>query len=108
MFAYARLRGRPPSATELLDTLARGGAGLDAIVHQFCPVAEDVSECGSRATLTRRGEFDGMRTQSARTPEAELDCAPAGFDAQGRDALTYAENLPAHGEVVRLCFEALK
>ncbi|HET8992429.1 MULTISPECIES: histidinol dehydrogenase [unclassified Rhodococcus (in: high G+C Gram-positive bacteria)] len=90
MLARTDLRGRTPTTAELRGALPRGGVDVDAVLHHVRPVVEDIRDRGADAALDYCEKFDGVRPDSVRVPEAELERALAEIDPAVRAALEVA------------------
>ncbi|UTM35545.1 histidinol dehydrogenase [Rhodococcus pyridinivorans] len=90
MLARTDLRGRTPTTAELRGALPRGGADVDAVLHQVRPVVDDIRDRGAEAALDYCEKFDGVRPASVRVPAAELGRALAELAPAVRAALEEA------------------
>src|SRR5580658_528274 len=87
------LRGRKPadlSRTALTGVLPRASLDVEAAVDRVRPLCEDIRHRGAAAVREYTLRFDGVDLESTRVPQAALDAALAGLDADVRAALEEA------------------
>ena len=84
------LRGRAMTAAQLRAALPRGGVDVDAVVPTVRPIVADIAERGAPAALEYGAKFDGVRPETVRVSQAELDAALNGLDPDVRAALDVA------------------
>jgi len=87
VMARIDLRGAQLTAARLRAALPRGGADVESVLPQVRPIVQAVAERGAEAALEFGASFDGVRPPIVRVPDAALDAARAGLDADVRDAL---------------------
>jgi histidinol dehydrogenase len=87
VMARIDLRGAELTAARLRAALPRGGADVESVLPQVRPIVQAVAERGAEAALEFGASFDGVRPPALRVPDAALDAALAGLDADVRDAL---------------------
>jgi histidinol dehydrogenase len=87
VMARIDLRGAELTAARLRAALPRGGADVESVLPRVRPIVQAVAERGAEAALEFGASFDGVRPPAVRVPDAALDVAVAGLDADVRDAL---------------------
>jgi histidinol dehydrogenase len=87
VMARIDLRGAALTAARLRAALPRGGADVESVLPQVRPIVQAVAERGAEAALEFGASFDGVRPPAVRVPDAALDAALAGLEADVRDAL---------------------
>jgi histidinol dehydrogenase len=87
MLRRTDLRASVPSAAQLRTTLPRADLDVDTATHRVAPVLAAVRERGVAAVLDYTEQFDRVRPDAVRVPEAELDTALAELDPAVRAAL---------------------
>ncbi|MQA07034.1 MAG: histidinol dehydrogenase [Pseudonocardiaceae bacterium] len=81
------LRQAVPAPVALRATLPRAEVDVDAVTHQVRPVLDAVRERGVAAVLEYAERFDGVRPNTVRVPQDEVDRALSELDPQVRAAL---------------------
>jgi histidinol dehydrogenase len=87
VMARIDLRGAELTAARLRAALPRGGTDVESMLPKVRPIVQAVAERGAEAALEFGASFDGVRPPAVRVPDAALDAALAGLDADVRDAL---------------------
>jgi len=78
------LRG---SSADPRTVLPRAELDVEAVLEKVRPICDDVRHRGMEALIEITERFDGVRLESTRVPEAELDRALAELDPKVRAAL---------------------
>ncbi len=84
------LRGRRPSASELLEIVPRATAARADARAVAARLVADVAERGEAALREQAERFDGVRDHAMRVPASHIDQALAGLDPAVRRALEQA------------------
>lgn len=84
------LRGRRPSATELLQLVPRPETDVATVADAVRGIIDDVRDRGSAALLDQAERFDGVRPATLRVPAEDLAGAVAKLDPTVRAALEEA------------------
>src|ERR1700756_4873327 len=87
VMARIDLRGAELTPARLRAALPRGGADVETVLPQVRPIVQAVAERGAQAALEFGAKFDGVRPAAVRVPDAALEAALAGLDADVREAL---------------------
>jgi histidinol dehydrogenase len=93
------LRGR---AGDPLDSLPRPAAASDLPVAAVKAIIAEVRERGDAALIELTERFDGVRLDSVRVPQADIDAALGAVPGELREALEVAKaNITAYHETQR-------
>ncbi len=84
------LRGRRPSASELLEIVPRATAARADAQAVAARLVADVAERGEAALREQAERFEGVRDHAMRVPASHIDEALAGLDPAVRRALEQA------------------
>ncbi|SBS74022.1 histidinol dehydrogenase [uncultured Microbacterium sp.] len=84
------LRGRALTPTELLAAVPRATAARDEALTTAARIVHDVAARGEKSLREQAEQFDGVADHDIRVPDAHLDEALAGLDADVRRALEEA------------------
>lgn len=87
MLQVIDLRGKKLTRAQIAAALPRAALNVDKALNAVTPIIDRVKAEGAAALRDLSQQFDGVRPEHLRVPQAALDAAAAGLSAQLREAL---------------------